>query len=71
MFEDQSRGGFRYLNEYAYPFNTIEKPSIMQKLLQWAETKNVIGAGRWGEWQHYNSDVTVEKALLITNRILA
>lgn len=52
-----------YLNDYAYPLNTMDKPIIMQDLLSWTKEHSVIGIGRWGEWQHYNSDVTVEKAL--------
>ena len=52
-----------FLNEYAYPLNTIDKPLIMKELLGWSKEKNVIGLGRWGEWQHYNSDVTVNLAL--------
>ena len=35
----------------------------MSRLLEWSKSKGVIGLGRWGEHQHYNSDVTVEKAL--------
>lgn len=52
-----------FFNKYAYPLNTIEKPIIMKELLKWSKDKNVIGLGRWGEWQHYNSDVTVNRAL--------
>lgn len=54
---------FRYLNKYAYPLNTIHKPEIMEQLLNWSKGRNVIGLGRWGEHQHYNSDVVVEKAM--------
>jgi protoporphyrinogen oxidase len=54
---------FVYLNEYAYPLNTVEKPKIMKELLDWAKTKNVIGFGRWGKHSHYNSDLTVELAM--------
>ncbi|WP_217303806.1 FAD-dependent oxidoreductase [Clostridium sp. 001] len=50
---------FKYMNKYAYPLNTIGKPQIMKKLLDWSKSKNVYGLGRWGEHQHYNSDVTV------------
>ena len=25
--------------------------------------------GRWGEWQHYNTDVVVERALALAERI--
>ena len=58
-----------YNNEYAYPLNTIEKPEIMSRLLTWAEENKVIGLGRWGEWQHYNSDVVVRKALDLANKL--
>lgn len=52
-----------FVNEYAYPLNTVEKPDIMNKLLNQAAEKNVTGLGRWGEHQHYNADVVVERAL--------
>ncbi len=70
LFDCQSDHSFRYMNEYAYPLNTAEKPDIMSRLLKWAEEKSVIGVGRWGEWQHYNSDATVEAAIQATDRIL-
>lgn len=54
---------FRYINKYAYPKNTIDKPRIMSRLLTWCRQRAVFGLGRWGEHQHYNSDVTVEKAM--------
>lgn len=56
-------GRFRYMNEYAYPLNTIDKPRIMWKLLRWAKTRQIYGLGRWGEHEHYNSDVVVELAM--------
>lgn len=52
-----------FINKYAYPLNTIGKQETMQKILSWAKSKKVIGLGRWGEWQHYNSDVVVELAM--------
>jgi len=60
---------FHYMNEYAYPLNTIEKPVIMKKLLDWSKGKSVVGLGRWGEWSHYNSDVAVDLALKLANKI--
>lgn len=54
---------FHYLNAYAYPLNTIEKPQIMERLLGWCKEHGVIGLGRWGEHRHYNSDATVELAM--------
>ena len=59
-----------YNNEYAYPLNTIDKPLIMSRLLKWAEENKVIGLGRWGEWQHYNSEVVVRKALELANKLV-
>ena len=61
---------FNYMNEYAYPLNTIEKPAIMEKLLSWAKCNNIYGLGRWGEWQHYNSDVTVDRAIDLAKELV-
>ncbi len=61
---------FKYLNKYAYPLNTIDKPEIMKRLLEWCKNKNVYGLGRWGEHQHYNSDVTVDLALQLTDDLI-
>lgn len=64
-----ARDNYYYMNQYAYPLNTVGKPAIMDKLLSWCKTKNIYGLGRWGEWQHYNSDVTVEKALQLAGTL--
>ena len=69
LFDKSDSRQFRYINEYAYPLNTIEKPAIMAKLLAWAEEHRASGVGRWGEWQHYNSDVTVERAMKTVERL--
>ena len=58
-----------FKNVYAYPLNTIDKPVIMKELLEWSASRNVFGLGRWGEWQHYNSDTTVEKALSLVDYV--
>ena len=61
---------FKYMNQYAYPLNTIEKPEIMKKLLSWSKDQGVVGLGRWGEHQHYNSDVTVDLAMKLATKII-
>ena len=61
--EKESDNNVSFINKYAYPLNTVGKPQIMKQLLNWAKGKNVYGLGRWGEHCHYNSDVTVERAL--------
>ncbi len=58
---------FTYMNKYAYPLNTIDKPVIMSRLLSWSRAHGVIGLGRWGEHQHYNSDVTVGLAMKLAD----
>ena len=59
------------MNEYAYPLNTIDKPDIMDRLLAFAQIKEVYGLGRWGEHNHYNSDVTVERAMNLAEKVLS
>lgn len=65
----QEKPGYAYLNEYAYPLNTIYKPKSIGSILCWAKEQNVYGLGRWGEHQHYNSDVTVERAMQMSEWI--
>lgn len=68
-YENVKNTPYAYQNSYAYPLNTIEKPMIIQELLSWAKTKKIIGLGRWGEWNHYNSDVVVDKALVLAEEL--
>lgn len=63
------RGVRKYVNEYAYPLNTIRKPQQMEELLTWCRSRNIYGLGRWGEHMHYNSDVTVRKAADLYNEL--
>lgn len=62
--------GIRFVNEYAYPLNTLQKPLVMERLLSYARMNGVYGLGRWGEHCHYNSDVTVEKAMELADMLL-
>ncbi len=66
---DYDEGEISYVNRYAYPLNTMDKPRIMNRLLLWSREHGVIGLGRWGEHQHYNSDVTVKKAIELAHSI--
>lgn len=66
---EETNDNFKYMNKYAYPLNTIQKPDIMKKLLLWCKEQGIIGLGRWGEHQHYNSDVTVELAMKLAEEI--
>ena len=60
---------FAYINKYAYPLNTTSKPAIMADLLEWLKRHNVFGLGRWGEHQHYNSDLAVELGIRLADNL--
>lgn len=65
MIPEEEQKNIHFMNTYAYPLNTIEKPEIMKELLAWAGQYQVYGLGRWGEHEHFNSDVTAERALVL------
>jgi len=69
MDTKEDAGTVSFVNEYAYPLNTIGKPQIMDKLLGSLMTKQVYGLGRWGEHNHYNSDLVVELAMNLADRL--
>ena len=58
-----------FANEYTYPLNTIDKPDTIQAILKYAMERDVIGLGRWGEHEHYNSDRTVERAMELFSKL--
>ncbi|MDD3040970.1 FAD-dependent oxidoreductase [Bacteroides sp.] len=66
---DKPNDNYKYMNQYAYPLNTRTKPVIMLELLNWSREQGVYGLGRWGEHQHYNSDVTVELAMKMADEL--
>jgi protoporphyrinogen oxidase len=61
--------GVRFHNEFAYPINTLDKPEAVRKILVWAENNGIIGLGRWGRWEHMNSDVAVAEALQMAAKL--
>lgn len=69
MIPQEDAANFHYMNEYAYPLNTVGKPERMERLLAWARAHEIYPLGRWGEHQHYNSDLTVEKALQMAEEL--
>ncbi len=58
-----------YINKYAYPLNTIEKPEVIKSILERCKEKRIHGLGRWGEWEHMNSDVAVERAINLAKNL--
>lgn len=69
MIPQEEAANFHYMNEYAYPLNTVGKPERMERLITWAKAHEIYPLGRWGEHQHYNSDLTVEKALQMAEEL--
>ncbi len=63
--------GWRYRNDYAYPLNTIGKPDAVAEIAAWAEEREVYGLGRWGTWEHMNSDVAVAAGMALAGRLTA
>ena len=54
---------WNHLNEFAYPVNTQDKPAAIREVLEWGRQNHIYGLGRWGTWEHVNSDVVVDQAL--------
>lgn len=61
--------GVRFRNEFAYPVNTLGKPAAVEKILKWARGNGIVGLGRWGRWEHMNSDVAVAEALQMARHL--
>jgi protoporphyrinogen oxidase len=53
----------RFHNKFAYPINTIDKQKAIEKILAWGKINGILGLGRWGQWDHMNSDIAVTGSL--------
>ncbi len=62
--------GFRHRNEFAYPVNTAGKPEAVETISRWANSANILPLGRWGTWEHMNSDVAVSQAISAAEQAL-
>lgn len=60
---------YSYASKYAYPLNTVNKKETVSKLLMIANCYGIYGLGRWGEWEHYNSDSCMLKAISLADRL--
>jgi len=58
-----------FINEFAYPLNTMNKPDTMRKVLEWSTCNKIFGLGRWGEWEHMNSDIAVDKGIKLAESL--
>jgi protoporphyrinogen oxidase len=67
---DKRNSNWSYLNKYAYPLNTLGKPEAIKNVLEYFSKKGVYGLGRWGEWEHMNSDIAVQKGLDLVEKLV-
>lgn len=58
-----NESGWRHHNEFAYPINTVDKPRVISEIASWAELNGILCMGRWGKWEHMNSDVAVAEGI--------
>jgi protoporphyrinogen oxidase len=63
-------GSWRHRNEYAYPVSTLEKPKAIATITNWAEKNGILCLGRWGTWEHMNSDVATSLAIAAAQNVL-
>jgi len=66
----RAQEGWRYRNQYAYPVNKKDKPSSIAEILRWGEKNRIIGLGRWGTWEHMNSDVAVSLGIQAAKKMI-
>jgi protoporphyrinogen oxidase len=62
--------GWRHKNEHAYPLNTRDKPGLILRILTWANEHGIIGIGRWGTWEHMNSDAAAAQAINVARDLV-
>lgn len=68
---DANTGSWFHDNPYAYPASTVGKPAAMQTIANWATQHQITLLGRWGKWEHMNSDVAVAEALEAAKTVMA
>ncbi len=57
-------------NPYAYPVNTRDKRESLAVVHGWAAPLGIKPLGRWGNWEHINSDVAVDQALALADGLI-
>ncbi len=57
-------------NEYAYPIPLKNKETVISGILEKYNAINFYGLGRWGQWQHHNSDVCIFEAIKLFKKLI-
>lgn len=58
-----------HINQFAYPIPSKGYREAISKIRNYYEKKNMYGLGRWGEWEYYNSDICILKAMELIKKI--
>lgn len=61
---------YEHINQVAYPIPTLGHATAIQTILDFYRQKNLLGVGRWGQWQYFNSDVCIWEAMKFVNHLL-
>lgn len=61
--------GFRHRSEFAYPLATRDRDEAIREIHAWAGSHGIVPLGRWGKWEHLNSDVAVAEAMEVAARL--
>lgn len=60
---------FSTVNKHAYPVPSLGWASSIDRILSYAESQQVFGLGRWGQWKYLNSDVCIWEAMQLAKRL--
>lgn len=60
---------YSHSNKYAYPLPTIGWADTINQVLDWAQSLNIHGLGRWGQWEYFNSDVCIYQAMQLARKL--
>lgn len=60
-----------WINDYAYPLPTKKKQKSINLILQYFSQHGIHGVGRWGQWEHINSDITINRSFNLVDLLLS
>lgn len=60
---------YEHIIDNAYPIPVIGHSKSANKIIEYYRDRNLIGIGRWGQWQYLNSDVCIKYAIDFVNSI--
>ena len=67
LWSNGKRPIYEYINPVAYPIPVKGHSWAIKHILNYYESQNLFGVGRWGQWQYLNSDVCIWEAIKFIN----